>query len=326
MTSPRLSVIVIAYDMAAQALNTLKSLAPGYQNGIAADDYEVIVVENRSSHCMDAAAIAALPGNFRYLLRENDSVSPARAINEALAEARGSMIGIMIDGARMVTPGVLRFALMAHQISPMAVVAVPGYQLGPEPQHVNTSRSFAQDIEALSSIDWPAKGYKLFSIASISQANRTGFLTPFMESNCLFAPTTLLRDMGGAEERFDLPGGGALNLYLYHKLVNHPETVYFVLPGEGSFHQVHGGVTTSARAGREDFLAQILTQLNTILGEPFKSPKCSPILLGTLPGPVHPFLKISTESFIKRTLRLERGIEDPELSGQHQIFQDLHSR
>lgn len=120
--------------------------------------------------------------------------------------------------------------------------------------------------------------------------------------------------MGGADERFDLPGGGALNLYLYHKLVNHPEAVYFVLPGEGSFHQVHGGVTTSTREDRDDLLAQILAQLNTILGERFQSPKHPPILLGTLPGPVHPFLKISTESFIKRTLRLQRGIKDPELS------------
>ncbi len=309
MTSPRLSIIVIAYDMAHQALNTLKSLAPGYQQGIAADDYEVIVIENRSAHCMDAAAIAALPGNFRYRLRENDSVSPARAINEALAEARGAFIGIMIDGARMVTPGVLRFALMAHRISPMAVVAVPGYQLGPIPHHLNRGRSHQEDHDALTSIGWPQNGYRLFDIASISPANRAGFFETFMECNCLFAPAQILRDLGGAEERFDLPGGGALNLYMYHRLVNHPQTQLFYLPGEGSFHQVHGGVTTSAAEDQDALLARILAQLNAILGEPFAAPTALPILLGMMRKPIHPFLVFSAERFAANATRGKRGRE-----------------
>lgn len=306
---PRLSIIVIAYDMAEQALTTLKSLAPDYQKGVDAADYEVIVVENRSGSCMDSAAIAALPGNFRYRLRENDSVSPARAINEALAEARGEMIGIMIDGARMVTPGVLRFALMAHQITPMAVVAVPGYQLGPEPQHMNAARGPQDDRAALDSIEWPQNGYKLFEIASMSQANRAGFFEVFMECNCLFAPASVLRELGGAEERFDLPGGGALNLYMYHRLVNHPQTQLFYLPGEGSFHQVHGGVTTSSAENRDALLARILEQLNAILGEPFAAPTALPILLGTLRRPIHPFLVFSAERFAAHATRGKRARE-----------------
>ena len=45
---PSLSVVVVAYDMARELPRTLRSLAPDYQQGIAADDYEVVVVDNGS--------------------------------------------------------------------------------------------------------------------------------------------------------------------------------------------------------------------------------------------------------------------------------------
>ena len=43
---PKLSVIVIVYDMSREAPRTLQSLAVPYQTGIAVEDYEVIVVDN----------------------------------------------------------------------------------------------------------------------------------------------------------------------------------------------------------------------------------------------------------------------------------------
>ena len=45
---PKLSVIVIIYDMAREAPRTLQSFAVPYQTGIAPEDYEVIVVDNGS--------------------------------------------------------------------------------------------------------------------------------------------------------------------------------------------------------------------------------------------------------------------------------------
>lgn len=302
-TTPRLSIIVIAYDMAEQALRTLQSLSPAYQEGVRPEDYEVILVENRSARCMDAAAVAALPGQVRYTLRDNDSVSPARAINLALSQARGEMVGIMIDGARMVTPGVIRHVLMARDMNPMAVVAVPGYQLGPHPQHMAETRLPAEDTAALAAIDWPSEGYRLFEIASMSQANRGGFFGAFMECNCLFAPASVLRELGGADERFDLPGGGALNLHLYGQLVNHPATELFYLIGEGSFHQAHGGVTTTRREDREALLTAIRLQLEAINGGPFAAPAANPVLLGRLHPAIHPFLSYSAERFAARATR-----------------------
>ncbi len=315
MTLPKISIILIVYDMQRQAMVTLRSLCPDYQDGIDPDDYEVIVVENRSARCLDPAAVAALPGPFTYHLRDEPGKSPAAAINFALAQARGRTIGIMIDGARMLSPGVLRHVSMACKITPDALVAVPGYQLGPTPHDQASDHTEAHEMALLDLIGWPgigdpATGYRLFEIASMSLANRGGIFMPFMESNCLFAPVDALRDLGGADERFDLPGGGALNLYLYYRLAHHPRTTLFLLPGEGSFHQIHGGVTTSSREDREAFLASILAQLNANLGVPFRSPAIPPILLGTLPSGLHPFLTFSAETFAKFSLRKTRQAKE----------------
>ncbi len=119
-----------------------------------------------------------------------------------------------------------------------------------------------------------------------------------MECNCLFAPADVLAAIGGADERFDLPGGGALNLWLWHRLAHWPGLPCVVLPGEGSVHQVHGGVTTSFdaegyRARTEAFLAQ----LNAVLGEPFKAPDVPVSYLGAMPQAMAPFVTYSAERF-----------------------------
>ena len=303
MNTPKISIIVIVYDMPRQAMITLQSLTTAYQQGVSTDDYEVIVVENRSTRMLDAEQVCGLQPNFRYFLRDEPGKSPAAALNFGFALATAPTIGIMIDGARLVTPGVLRFALMAVKITPQALVAVPGYEIGNYPQSLDPSQTEAKDIALLAKIKWPHDGYRLFEIASISLANRSGFFTPFMECNCLFAPADVLKELGGADERFDLPGGGALNLYMYHQLAHHPRTTFFVLAGEGSFHQVHGGVTTTVRDTNPALLSDILSQLNSFLGEPFKSPTLPSIVLGTLNVPLHPFLRYSAEVFTPRQWR-----------------------
>jgi hypothetical protein len=65
------------------------------------------------------------------------------------------------------------------------------------------------------------------------------------ESNCLFVRRNVLESLGGADERFDFPGGGFLNLDIFKRAVEMPETTPVQIIGEGSFHQLHGGVTTN---------------------------------------------------------------------------------
>lgn len=305
MSQPLLSIIVIAYDMPRQALNTLRSLSPAYQRGVAAADYEVILVENRSKRNMDAAAIAELPGNFRYFLRDEPGVSPAAAINFGFSQARGQFVGLMIDGARMVTPGVVQNVLMAFSLCADAMVAVPGYHLGENEQQFHLTHGYTEEKEQalLDEIDWQTNGYRLFDISCLSGANPNGIFQPFMECNCLFTSAEVFREIGQADERFDLPGGGALNLCIYYKIAMHLRTRSFMLAGEGSFHQLHGGVTTSQVAQRDDILRRQSNQLNELLGQPFRSPTVEPTLLGKIPGSALRYLKHSVERGMSRMQR-----------------------
>ena len=312
MSRPLLSIIVIVYDMPRQALNTLISLSPDYQQGVQAADYEVIVVENRSRRNMDVEAITALPGNFRYFLRDEPGVSPAAAINFAFTQAQGAFVGLMIDGARMVSPGVVQYALMARRMTSEAMVVVPGYHLGEHEQQFHLSRGYSEQHEQrlLEGIDWQRNGYRLFEISCLSGANPNGIFHPFMECNCLFLDVEVFRDIGQADERFDLPGGGALNLCIYRKAAMHPHTRSFMLPGEGSFHQLHGGVTTSEVEERETILNRQREQLTELLGESFRSPTVEPILLGKVHGPALRYLKHSVERGMHRVQRCAERQED----------------
>lgn len=308
-----LSVVVIVYDMPRQALNTLYSLSTNYQQNVDADTYEVIVVENRSHNIMDQAAIAKLDGNFRYFLRDEQGVSPAAAINFALSHCEGEHICLMIDGARLVTPGVIHYSLMACKITPNALVVVPGYHLGPKEHHLLDASTYSetQEQEALRQAGWPQSGYSIFSMSCFSGGNHRGFFHPFMECNCLVTSKQIFLSAGGADERFNLPGGGALNLFIYRKLAMHPESVLFVLPGEGSFHQQHGGVTTSHVDARESLLVRQRDQLNAFLDEPFKSPCIEPILLGKLPGTAMGYMKASCDAGVTRLDRFRDTQRNP---------------
>src|ERR1700722_2871704 len=104
---PDVSVVVVVYNMAREAPRTLHSLSADYQRHIDPGDYEVIVVDNGSQPAFDGRLLDGVAGNFRLIRVDSASPSPAHAANRGLAEARGKIIGMMIDGARMVTPGLL---------------------------------------------------------------------------------------------------------------------------------------------------------------------------------------------------------------------------
>ena len=101
---PRLSVIVVVFDMPRQAMNTLSSLSADYQHGVTGDEYEVIVVENESANMLDSQAVVSLGDNIRYFRRAEAGVSPVPALQFGVSQARGRQLGIIIDGAQMASP------------------------------------------------------------------------------------------------------------------------------------------------------------------------------------------------------------------------------
>lgn len=309
MTAPRLSVIVIVYAMRRQAMNTLFSLSTAYQKNITADDYEVIVVENRSADTLNADDVAALGPQFHYFLRDEAGVSPVPAVNFAFAQCRGEQIGLIIDGARIVTPRVLEYAQLAARISPHALVMVPGYHLGEQDQkfHLDNQHSEAAEISKLDELQWRENGYRLFRWACWSSSNQRGYFQPMQECSALFCSAEQFRRIGGADTRFDQPGGGSINLHIYRSLGMLPDSQLYVLPGEGSFHQFHGGVTTAQHtdnAARQALLKSFDQQLETIWGGPFKALTREPMMLGAVTHWAQPFLEKASTLASQRFTRL----------------------
>jgi glycosyltransferase involved in cell wall biosynthesis len=289
--TPRVSVVVILYNISRESPRTLLSLSATYQRHIAPEDYEVIVIDNGSQPAVDPALISKMAGNFRLIRIDNAAPSPAAAVNRGLAEARGDIIGVMIDGARIASPGLLHFALQGAQLYDHAVVAALGWYLGRDLQRFAMRAGYdqAREDSLLASIGWPQDGYRLFEIATLDESSINGWLAPIAESNGLFLRRASWNLLGGVDERFDLPGGGLANLDTFRRAVELPDAQLVVLLGEGTFHQLHGGVATNVPADAlGDGWTRWESQYRAIRGRPYElpRPKNPPTYLGTLPGPV----------------------------------------
>lgn len=288
---PDVSVIVICYNAAREAPRTLRSLSAGYQRDVAPDDFEIIVVDNGSDVPFDPTVTAELSGNFRHIRVEPGWPSPAYAINRGLEAARGDVVGVMIDGARIATPGLLHFARHGARLYDKAVVATLGWYLGYDLQGWSALLGYdrAREDALLESIEWPADGYRLFEIATMDESSVDGWFQPVAESNAIFARREMWAAIGGVDERFDLPGGGLLNLDTYARLLDVPGTELVIPLGEATFHQVHGGISTNASPQRQATnFAAWAAQYAAIRGHAFElgSRQKPPAYIGTLPQAV----------------------------------------
>jgi glycosyltransferase involved in cell wall biosynthesis len=270
----KLSVVVIIYNITREAPRTLLSLSPTYQHGITADDYEVIVVENGSTKRLDPEQVTNLGPQFRYFYLDNASPSPASALNFGIQQAKGDLVGIMIDGARICTPGLLHQALAGAETYNRAIVATLGFYLGNGFQRYSIMRGYNQHEEdmLLKQINWPQEGYRLFEAGSRDESSHWN--APLAESNALFMRKELWTELGGIDERFDLPGGGLVNLDTFARACELPNSELVILLGEGTFHQVHNGVATNTPPYQQEINIGIwMTQYREIRGKEYALPE-----------------------------------------------------
>lgn len=258
----KLSVILIAYDMAREISRTLQGLARNYQDKAEDLEYEVLLVDNGSPEPLDAATWRHIDVPVRLLRIEDAHPSPVFAVNHALQEATGDIVCLMIDGAHILTPGVFRMALSAFDAFPRAVVAIRYFYLGLKEQPVSIAEGYdkhAED-ELLERINWPDDGgYRLFEISTPLSIGAVvmNWLNRIFESNCLFLRRDQFLEMGGVEERFDLPGGGFVNADTFKRAVEWPGVTPVQIIGEGCFHQLHGGTTTNDTGKKRDKKLQV---------------------------------------------------------------------
>lgn len=284
---PLISFVVIAYNMQREVPRTVESLSRRYQQGSEGIDYEVIVVDNGSPEPLDLSAVGDVGVPLTLIRRDNARVSPADAINIGVARSRGDFVAVMIDGARMLSPGVVQGRAKAIGLAQQPVVAVLGLHLGPAHQRVTVEQGYSKLVEdqLLDSIQWPAHGYKLFEISAWGGSCAAGWLGIAAESNCICVSRSFYDELGGYDEGFEMPGGGLVNLDFYKRAVEHPGSTLIYLAGEGCFHQLHGGVTTDKRQQGHSF-EELNEEYSRLRGEGFTAPMVQPVLYGRL-NPMH---------------------------------------
>lgn len=286
--------MVIAFDMPRELPRTVLSLSPLMQRGVNRDDYEIIVVDSGSTKPFDVDRCLATGANIRFERVEPEAPTPCKAINHGLKVAAGELIGVMIDGARLASPGLIANALRASRITPRVVISTLGFHLGPDVQSRSVAAGYdqAEEDRLLDSVDWTKDGYRLFDISVFAASSHRGWFAPIGESNALFLQRRLWERLGGYDERFRCPGGGVVNLDTYIRALALPNVQLITLLGEGSFHQVHGGVATNAKVSPwDEFAAEYMA----IRGVPIQVPDAQPIYLGHVRRNVLPSIASSAQ-------------------------------
>jgi hypothetical protein len=293
-----LSVVLVVHDMARELPRTVRSLSPGYQLGLNADDYEVIVIDNGSPQPVGPGSMVTFGGHLRLERIDPAPPSPARAANRGLNLAEGDLVGLIVDGARLASPGLLAEARRAACLADRPVITAPAFHLGPvrHMQAAEAGYDQAAEDRLLGDSGWEDDGYRLFEISTLAGSWGRGLFGPAGESSSLFCPRPIWDELGGLDERFSLPGGGLVNHDVYRRACARKGIELIVLLGEGTFHQFHGGAATSRRHSWEEMQADY----QAITGVPHQPPANPPLYLGSSRPALLPLIERSARQAINR--------------------------
>ena len=280
---PRLSVIVNFYNMRREAERTLYSLSTAYQQAISADDYEVLAIDNGSTYPLDKDYVQRFGKQFQYHYLNTNSVSPCKALNQAVNLAKGKYVMCCIDGARILSPNILNLSLKASYLHAHPFIYTMSMHLGDKPQNLSIQEGYNQSVEdeLLASTNWQSNGYELFTISSTALSSRNGFFSEFSESNCFCLKKQDYLALGGFDEAFTSKGGGLVNLDFFNRI--HEDTQFYpiLLLGEATFHQFHGGVATNVRMEEHPW-EKMESEYKQLRQKTFTSQFRKPIYFGTL--------------------------------------------
>ena len=284
----KLSLVIVAYNMARELPRTLLSAVAPYQLGNNLPELEILIVDNGSVPPYSIDNIpAGIPGQtaLRILNFPPGNPSPVAAINEAARRASGDWIGIMIDGARILSPGILHGVAEAARKFPNPFVHTLSAHLGPEIQQVSTLNGYNQDTEdrLLAELAWEEDGYRLFTASVPAPSSRFGWNGPMAESNAFFLPTAEYHRLGGMDAAFTGAGGGLANLDFFRRAMDDAALQPILLNGEATFHQVHGGITTNhvPDIPRDQLVKSFFREYESLREQAFRMSERASLLVGS---------------------------------------------
>lgn len=291
----KLSIVVIFHNMRREARRTLYSLSAAHQANVEASEYEVIAIDNGSAQPLCAEEVERRGPNFRHHFFDTDSVSPVEAVNAGVDMAASEHVAVIVDGARMATPGLVWSTLKGLQMLPEPFVCALSWHLGPDIQGNSMQNGYDQTVEdrLLSSIEWKEDGYRLFEISTISPSSAHGFFGDVPPECSWFAmPRASFQRIGGFETQFRSPGGGFVNHDFRNRALSMSNITPVVLLGEGVFHQFHGGVATNVKTQElPNTLKLFHEEYRAIRGQGDLLQAAPPaVYFGTLPDQARKFL------------------------------------
>jgi hypothetical protein len=279
-----LSIVVNFFNNSREARNTLYSMTRKYQLGAKDMPYEVIVIDHGSTKPLAAEEIESYGAEFKYRFVPTTAVCPAQAINDACRDAAGDVLMVIIDGAHILSPGIFQRYAEAFTLFSSPFVIVPAMHLGPKIQNVSVREGYNQSAEdkLLDQSAWRENGYRLYTISRDFADQGWGWFGFPYESNCFALRKADYLALGGFDPRFELPGGGLVNLDFYNRAISTPQLHYVIVLGECTFHQFHGGVATNTPAAQHPW-ARLAEDYARIRGRPFQQVLRKAYFLGALP-------------------------------------------
>ena len=279
-----LSIVVNFFNNPREAKNTLYSLTRAYQNEIKNIPYEVIVLDNGSTQPLTEKQVQSFGPEFKYRFVSTTSVSPVTAINAACRDALGEELIVMIDGAHILSPGILKHSIDAFTLFPSPFIATVPFHLGPMRQNESILEGYNQLMEdrLLSECSWKSNGYNLYKIAGDFADACRGWFGCLFESSCFGIKKADYQSLGGLDERFQSRGGGLVSPDFFTRALSRENLQYVMLLGEGTFHQFHGGVASNAPYSRHP-ANEFHQEYVNIRGIPYKQVLRKPYHMGILP-------------------------------------------
>ncbi len=310
---PKLSIVLVTYQMLREAGRTLATLSESYQRD-SKGQFEVIVIDNGSRNPITPDLAVPYGSHIRVLSMPDPKPSPAAALNYGRAQARGDIFVGMIDGARMLSPGCVAGTLRAFRAFADPVVIVTSWHLGPNVQNKSIRYGYCQAVEdrLLEQVDWQVDGYKLFDLCEQPDPSSKDALSlgTVAESNYIAVTMATFDRLKGFDESFASPGGGAVNLDFFRRAAESGLDVVTLL-GEGTFHQFHGGHTTNVPQSEHPWPA-ISAEYTKVTGRSYAVPSYNPFFIGALSPQERDLLARNAASFpFKLTRSLRRRPRRP---------------